>query len=148
MSKILSPRIKCPPQSNESQLYKVDIRGIFSWEALEPGDFVFLNSPTPGVNVQLCPSHFTIPLRGPESYPWGKSKWCVHDRPESVLEWAWSQKGMWRWCYTVFFGLKCASTQRFTIQFYARIRNWSWETMINVINEQWVASPRELDSCG
>ena len=57
--------------------YEVDIRGIFRWEALDPGSSVLLYSPTPGGNSQLCSTHFTIPLVGPRSYPWGKPMTCA-----------------------------------------------------------------------
>ena len=40
-NKIWSPKQKMPPQSNESQLYEVDIRGIIRWEALDPCLFKF-----------------------------------------------------------------------------------------------------------
>ena len=69
--------IKTPPPSSESQLYEVDIRGIFRWEALDPGDFVLLNSPTPGGNPQLYSTHFTIPLVGQEVYLQGKPMACA-----------------------------------------------------------------------
>ena len=36
-----------------------------------------LYSPTPGGNSQLCSTHFTIPLVGPGSYPWGKPMTCA-----------------------------------------------------------------------
>ena len=51
--------------------------GGFRWESLDPGDFVTLNSPTPGGNPQLCSTKFTIPLVGPGVYPWGKLMTCA-----------------------------------------------------------------------
>ena len=41
--------------------FEVGIRGIFHWEALDPGHFALLISPTPGGNCQL-----TIPLVLPQ----------------------------------------------------------------------------------
>ena len=35
---------------NPSYFLEVDIRGIFRWEAIDQGDFVLLNAPTPGGN--------------------------------------------------------------------------------------------------
>ena len=57
--------IKKSLQSNESHLYEVDIRGIFHWEALDPGDFVLLTSPTPWGKF----STLLNPLYNPPGWP-------------------------------------------------------------------------------
>ena len=68
-------------------------QGDFSLETLDPGDFVLLDSPTPGENSQLCSNHFTIWLaRGPTqgqaddmcikeqtNYPWQISISNIHN---------------------------------------------------------------------
>ena len=61
------------------RLYEVDIRGIFRSETLDPGEFVLLDSPTPGENSQIFSNHFTISLVGPLSYPRGKPMTCALD---------------------------------------------------------------------
>ena len=59
------------------RLSEVDIRGIFRWDTLDSGDFVLLDSPTPGQHSQLRCNLFMISLDGPGSYPRGKPMICA-----------------------------------------------------------------------
>ena len=60
-------------QSNESHLYEVDIRGIFRWEALDPGDFVLLTSPTPWGKFSTLLNPFYNPPGWPGVLPLGQA---------------------------------------------------------------------------
>ena len=60
-------------QSNESHLYEVDIRGIFHWEALDPGDFVLLTSPTPWGKFLTLLNPFYNPPGWPGVLPLGQA---------------------------------------------------------------------------
>ena len=52
----------------KASFFEVGIRGIFQWEALDPGHFALLISPTPGGKLSTLQSSWSYPRRKPMAW--------------------------------------------------------------------------------